>query len=125
MVPSSLPVATLLLIGLALASAGVRAEDPADSPPAQTEPAVTAKAEAKEDGAQKELRLPPGFKKVKRGKYTLYCKREAPLGSRLKSETCYDEAQMRDYILVLEQNKGDIDRIRSTCSNYCVCGGDC
>ena len=69
-----------------------------------------------------EWKLPPGWKKTKRGKYELYCKTEAPMGTRLKSTTCYDEDNMRNYILALEENKADVDRIRATCSNVCVCG---
>ena len=69
-----------------------------------------------------EERLPPGFKVKKRGKYTLYCKTDTPLGTRFKHETCYDEGQMRAYLLALEENKVDVDRIRSTCSNQCTCG---
>ena len=67
-------------------------------------------------------RLPPGFKVKKRGKYTLYCKTDTPLGTRFKHETCYDEGQMRAYLLALEENKVDVDRIRNTCSNQCACG---
>lgn len=87
----------------------------ADAPKADAPKAETAKAE-------EELKLPPGWKKTKRGKYILYCKTEAPMGTRLKSTTCYDRDNMRNYILALEENKSDIDRIRSTCSNLCTCG---
>jgi hypothetical protein len=94
----------------------------ADPPKAE---AVDAKAEAKATttaAADQELKLPPGWKKTKRGKYILYCKDEAPMGTRLKSKTCYDEPNMRNYMLALEQTKSDVDRIRATCSNICVCG---
>ena len=69
-----------------------------------------------------EERLPPGFKVRKRGKFTLYCKTVTPLGTRFKSETCYDEPNMRAYLLALQENKSDVDRIRSICSNPCACG---
>lgn len=69
-----------------------------------------------------ELKLPPGFKKKTRGKHVLYCKQETPMGTRFKSETCFDDAQMRDYLLALSENKRDIDRIRATCSTLCACG---
>jgi hypothetical protein len=67
-------------------------------------------------------RLPPGFKVKKRGKFTLYCKTDTPLGTRFKSETCYDEPNMRAYMLALQENKSDVDRIRNICSNPCACG---
>ena len=69
-----------------------------------------------------ESRLPPGFKVKKRGKFTLYCKSDTPLGTRFKAETCYDENQMRAYMLALQENKSDVDRIRNICSNPCACG---
>jgi hypothetical protein len=68
------------------------------------------------------IELPPGFKPKKRGKYVLYCRSEAPLGSRIRQEFCFDEAQMRDYLIALQETKGNVDKIRSTCSNICVCG---
>lgn len=87
----------------------------------ETEQAVPEKkSEAK---AAQEIRLPPGFAKVKRGKHVLYCKRDSNVGTRFKSEKCFDEAGMRDYILAQQQNNRDFDRARSTCSSMAACGG--
>jgi hypothetical protein len=47
---------------------------------------------------------------------------DTPIGTRIKSERCYDEAQMRNYMLALEENKRDVDRVRSVCQNLQVCG---
>lgn len=108
-----------VLLAMGLGSAGAFSADP---PKAE---AVDAKAEAKATttaAADEELKLPPGWKKTKRGKYILYCKDEVPMGTRMKSKTCYDELNMRNYMLALEQTKSDVDRIRATCSNMCVCG---
>jgi hypothetical protein len=80
---------------------------------------VQSEAAAKE---VKEFKLPPGFVKRTRGKHVLYCNVVTPLGTRFKSERCYDEAQMRDYMIALKENKNDIDRVRNTCSNVCTCG---
>lgn len=91
----------------------------ADPPKAQSNESKTTATAAKES---KELKLPPGWKQKKRGKFILYCKKEAPMGTRLKSETCYDEDGMRNYILALQEEKANVDRIRSTCSNQCTCG---
>ena len=33
-----------------------------------------------------------------------------------------DEPNMRAYMLALQENKSDVDRIRSICSNPCACG---
>jgi hypothetical protein len=94
-------------------------EKPAPEPAAQ-EPAAADVASASVEGAK--FNLPPGFKPKKRGKYILYCKTDTPIGSRFKSETCFDDAQMRDYLVWLQENKRDIDRIRATCANLCACG---
>jgi len=104
------------LAGASLASGAPMA----DETPAASESKPAAAAESR--AIPIEARLPPGFKVKKRGKFTLYCRTDTPLGTRLKSETCYDEAQMRDYLVALEENKRDIDRIRSTCTNQCACG---
>lgn len=71
--------------------------------------------------------LPPGFKPKKRGKYTLYCKTDTPIGTRFKQETCFDAEQLRDYKIALQENKANVDRIRATCSSVCACGqpGSC
>ena len=109
--------ATVLFVVCLLMGLGPASAVAADPPKAE---APEAKAAAAPDA--KELKLPPGWKKKKRGKFILYCKSEAPMGTRLKAETCYDEDGMRNYMLALQENKGDIDRIRSTCSNVCTCG---
>lgn len=117
-------LATILLVaGAGTAVAGPMASEPAVTDSAEAGPDPAAETTARK--IEEELKLPPGFKKVKRGKHLMYCKKEAPIGTRFKTDTCFDEAGMRNYILALEETKGDVDRMRSTCSNYCVCGGDC
>ena len=64
---------------------------------------------------------PPGFKTKKQGNMTLYCKKDATVGTRFKTEKCFSEDQVRDYLLALEIQKRDIDRIRSTCATGAVC----
>ena len=64
---------------------------------------------------------PPGFKTKKQGNMTLYCKKDATVGTRFKTEKCYSEDQVREYLLALEIQKRDIDRIRSTCATGAVC----
>ncbi len=90
-----------------------------ESKPAEAPTQATAEAEP--------IKLPPGFIARKRGKYTVYCRSEAPLGSRIKQESCFDEAQIRDYLMALQETKGNVDKIRATCSNLCACGmpGSC
>jgi hypothetical protein len=109
----SLAAAASFALGLPMADETPTADSA--SPPA-------AEAVADKTDIPIEERLPPGFKVKKRGKFTLFCKTDTPLGTRFKSETCYDEANMRAYMLALEENKSDVDRIRNICSNPCACG---
>ena len=69
----------------------------------------------------KEFKPPPGFKTKKRGEIVLYCMKDSTVGTRFKTEKCYDETQMREYLFALEVQKRDIDRIRSTCATATVC----
>jgi hypothetical protein len=64
---------------------------------------------------------PPGFQAKKRGEMVLYCKRDRETGTRFTTEKCYDQDQIREYLLALEVQKRDIDRIRSTCVSSAVC----
>lgn len=77
----------------------------------------TAAADKKDDT----FKPPPGFQTKKRGELVLYCKKDATIGTRFKTEKCYDEAQMREYLLALELQQQDVDRIRATCGGGTVC----
>jgi hypothetical protein len=110
----------IALVSLSLAAAagleaGAAAAD--EAKPAEAPTQVAAATEKSEP-----VKLPPGFKQKKRGKFIVYCRNEAPLGSRISQESCFDEAQMRDYLIALQETKGNVDRIRATCSNLCTCG---
>jgi hypothetical protein len=94
-----------------------------DTPAAE---ATSDKAESAANAAaaapgDEEFKPPPGFKTKKRGELVLYCMRDSTVGTRFKTEKCYDEQQMREYLLALEVQKRDIDRIRSTCATASVC----
>lgn len=73
--------------------------------------------------AEEGFKPPPGFKTKKRGELVLYCMRDSTVGTRFKTEKCYDESQMRDYLAAQQENKRDIERVRNTCSTgageYC------
>jgi hypothetical protein len=57
---------------------------------------------------------PPGFKAKKRGDLVVYCSSTSEGNTRLKRTVCYDEKQMRAFMLAHQQDKADIDRMRST-----------
>jgi len=119
-----LRIVAAFIVSIAATAALAYGSPMADETPAAEaakKPAATeAAADAKEIPIEE--RLPPGFRVKKRGKFTLYCKTETPLGTRFKAETCYDEPNMRAYMLAMQENKSDVDRIRNICSNPCVCG---
>jgi hypothetical protein len=112
---------------LGLAAQGALAQDSAvanETPAAdQASDKAESKALAAATGEEKEFKAPLGFQTKKRGELTLYCKKETTVGTRFKTEKCYSEDQVRDYILTQQENKRNIDRIRSTCgsgSEACV-----
>lgn len=121
-------------IVLLLVSAAAWADDPpAPAEPeagkeqaaAEPEPSVgiqIAVAEDKKKDAEP-LKLPPGFKAKKRGKYTVYCQKDTPMGSRFPSEKCYDERGMRDYIADQRENQKQVDQMRRICGSMEACGG--
>lgn len=109
----------LIAWGAQLACAGGSAfgDEPQQDVPkadvAAKAPADVAKADAKPE----EFKPPPGFLVKKRGSVVLYCKQDTTVGTRFKTEKCYSEAQVRDYLIAQQENKRDIDRIRATCSS--------
>ena len=95
----------------------------ASAEPAQAPPAASADEQTKAATAETEFKPPPGFKTKKRGKLVVYCMKDSTVGTRFPTEKWYDEAQMRDYLTAQQENKRDIERVRSTCSTgteYCV-----
>ena len=106
-------LASLALLVAVQASGSPSAADEPPAAPAAEQPKV----------AEKEFKPPPGFKTRKRGELVLYCIKDSTVGTRFKTEKCYDESQMRDYLAAQQEQKRDIDRVRNTCSTgteYCV-----
>ena len=103
------------------------AQDVAIGNETETQPAgdkleTTAKTSDAVAPGEQAFKPPPGFKTKKRGEILLYCMRDSTVGTRFKTEKCYDEAQMRDYLAAQQENKRDIERVRNTCStgsDYC------
>ena len=79
---------------------------------------TTVAADAEKDKA---FKPPPGFLTKKRGSLVLYCMKDRTTGTRFVTEKCYDENQMREYLLALEIQKRDVERIRATCTTASVC----
>jgi len=85
------------LLTLSLAAFAVQAQDTGIADETITaEPAsadAAAPAESAADEAKKPFKPPPGFQTRKRGELVLYCKRDATLGTRFKTEKCYGIAK--------------------------------
>ena len=118
-----LSLTVMLLMALpALAQDGAVGNDTPAAGASTDKAESTAKADEATPGDE-EFKPPPGFKTKKRGELVLYCMRDSTVGTRFKTEKCYDEAQMRDYLIAQQENKRDIERVRNTCSTgageYC------
>jgi hypothetical protein len=105
---------------LALAGDAPAGQDAAAADMAVEKPAESTKAKVTKPG-DADYVPPPGFKIKKRGELTVYCMRDRETGSRFTTEKCFDGNQMREYLLALEIQKRDIDRIRSTCGTGSTC----
>ena len=103
---------------MCLAAQAVLAQDSAIADETPTADKASDKTEVAKDS---EFKPPPGFLTKKRGELVVYCKKDRETGTRFVTEKCLDEAQVREYLLALEIQKRDVDRIRSTCSTASVC----
>lgn len=110
-----------ILVCMAATSAQSQDSPSDNSTPVAEQSADKAAAETTAADADKPFTPPPGFKTKKRGELVLYCIKDSTVGTRFKTEKCFDEDQVRDYLAAQEENKRDIDRIRSTCANASVC----
>jgi hypothetical protein len=57
---------------------------------------------------------PPGFKKKMRGQLVVYCSQTSTSNTRLPTTVCYDETQMRAFMVAQQSDKVDLDRMRAT-----------
>jgi hypothetical protein len=103
-------LAAILCSALLFAAARARADE---TPPADEKPADTAE----------KITLPPGFKPMKRGKFTLYCRKETVMGTRFPTQKCYDEDGIRQLVLSLREEREKIDQMRRICGSSDACGG--
>ena len=113
-----------MILAAAISAALVLAATPSrsDETPAATESrseATLAAAETHEE----ELVLPPGFKPKKRGKFIVYCKRDAVLGTRMPAERCYDEEGIRAMLRAQAEDREKVDQMRRICGSMEQCGG--
>jgi hypothetical protein len=86
-------------------------------------PTVEKAADAPAAAEPGKIDLPAGFKPKKRGKYTVYCRKEEAMGTRFPVEKCYDEQGIREYVLDQRENQKQVDQMRRICGSMEACGG--
>ena len=111
----------LILPGLLLAAPIAGSGEPAAENAVPAE-AAAASAVAKAD--DDDFVLPPGFKPMKRGKFTLYCRKETVMGTRLPAMKCYDEDGIRQMAQSLREEREKIDQMRRICGQQAACGAN-
>ena len=101
-------------VAVAIASTAAAMAGAADAPVADE---AAAAAEAKE------FKPPDGWRPKKRGKYTVYCRKDYNVkGTRLPAETCYDEEGIRAMIEAQREDQTMVDQMRRICGNDSTCG---
>ena len=89
-----------------MAQVGLAEDIPTDTKPQDAAAASenSTKAEASETN-DLDFELPARFKAVKRGEIVVYCYKDATVGTRFKTRKCYNEEQLRVYILASESQQ--------------------
>jgi len=92
---------------------------PASAPAAEkaAEPAATTAT------AGEKYNPPPGFKTKTRKGETVYCRSRAPLGTRIKSEECFTEAQIKEVERAMATATEDIQQKGRMCTTGFMCTG--
>jgi hypothetical protein len=95
------------------------ADEPAASPEAVAPPAAAPAAAA---GAHV-FKPPPGYKTKTRGTETVYCVSRASVGTRLKTEQCYTEAQLDAVGKAMRELQEDAQQRGRMCNGGAMCAG--
>ena len=107
--------------GAALAEEPAAAAAPAASPAPAAEKALEPAATTAT--ADEKYNPPPGFKTKKRKGETVYCRSRAPLGTRIKSEECFTEAQIKEVERAMATATEDIQQKGRMCTTGFMCTG--
>lgn len=94
-----------------------------DSPIAEDTPVAEAvpKPVVAETTGKKEFKPPNGFQTKTRSGETLYCKKDSAIGTRFSTEKCYNEAQLREHMEILEHEMRNLEQMRTYCSDPSRC----
>ena len=102
---SFVPVLALVLLA-ALPGRVAVAEEPEKAAAAEEKPFVP----------------PDGWREKKRGKYTVYCRKESEVGTRFQKETCYDQEGIRAMLAAQQDDREKVDQMRRICGSQESCG---
>jgi hypothetical protein len=86
-------------------------------------PAAIADESSKAPAAEEKPFVPPdGWREKKRGKYTVYCRKESEVGTRFQKETCYDQEGIRAMLAAQQDDREKVDQMRRICGSQDACG---
>jgi hypothetical protein len=103
-------------VALAIAATAVAHANAADEPVADKAAAVA--------GTKKVFTPPDGWRPKKRGQFTVYCRKQSEMGTRLPTEKCYDEQGIRDMLAAQRDDREKVDQMRRICSSQATCGAN-
>lgn len=115
----------ILLVGLSSGSAVADESAAAAAPAPAAEPAAekAAAPAATTATATEKYNPPPGFKTKTRKGETVYCRSRAPLGTRIKSEECFSEAEIKEVERAMATATEDIQQRGRMCTTGFMCTG--
>ena len=85
--------------------------------------AAAADESAKAPAAEEKPFVPPdGWREKKRGKHTVYCRKDTVIGTRFQKETCYDKEGIRAMLAAQQDDRDKVDQMRRICGSQEACG---
>ena len=117
------------LLAAVLSAQAVRAAEPtsaeAAGPAQPAQDAALPAAEAQRAAATtgEEYDPPPGFKTKKRKGETVYCRSRAPMGTRIKTEECFTQAEIVEVERAMRLNRDDQAQRARMCTKGAMCTG--
>ena len=117
----------LTALVVSLSSGAALAEEPAATAASAASPAPAAEKAAEPAAttatADEKYNPPLGFKTKTRKGETVYCRSRAPLGTRIKSEECFTEAQIKEVERAMATSTEDIQQKGRMCTTGFMCTG--
>jgi len=117
--------AVFAALAMSLSTGMVLADEPA-APAAPVQAAAAEKAAnpaATTAATVEKYNPPPGFKTKTRKGQTVYCRSRAPLGTRIKSEECFTEAEIKEVERAMATSTDDIQQRGRMCTTGMMCTG--